>query len=110
VQAREGQFHLRLDAHHARHRASGIRCLPGQVLQQRSLAHARVTAHYQSPALTGPDRGDEPVERVAFAAPARQPRRPAAPRQGRQTAGVVDRLWPRLGHAGQLHAVISVLI
>ena len=71
MQAREGQLHLRLHAHRARHLAP--QCALGQVIKQRSLAHARVAAHHQGPALAAPDRRDKPVQRVAFAAPVRQP-------------------------------------
>ena len=71
MQAREGQFHLRLHAHHACHPAPSR--LPGQVTQERGLTYARVTAHHQGLALATPDRIDEPVQRVAFAAPVREP-------------------------------------
>jgi hypothetical protein len=49
------------------------------VVQQHSLADARLTAYYQGPALTGLDGLDQPVKLVAFAEPVRQPRRPAQP-------------------------------
>ena len=65
MQAGEGQLHLRLHAHRTRHPAPAR--LPGQVVQQHGLAHARVAAHYQGPALAAPDGIDEPVQRVAFA-------------------------------------------
>ena len=71
MQAREGQLHLRLHARRARHPAPAR--LPGHIVQQHRLAHARVAAHHQRPALATPDRIDEPAQRVAFAAPVRQP-------------------------------------
>ena len=46
VQYRERQLHLRLDTHRARHPAAGR--LPGQVLQQRGLAHPGLAAHHES--------------------------------------------------------------
>src|SRR6516225_1204956 len=46
----------RLNARRPRHPAS--RGLPGQVVQQRRLAHTRLTAHDQDPALTGPHGTD----------------------------------------------------
>jgi hypothetical protein len=66
----EGELHLRLDTHSTRHPAA--RGVLHQVVQQRRLAHARVTAHHQGPALTGANRVEEPVQHVAFAAPTRQ--------------------------------------
>ena len=63
MQAGEGQLHLRLDAQRAHHPAA--RRLPGQVVQQRGLAHARLAADHQHPALTGPDGLDEPAERAS---------------------------------------------
>ena len=41
------------------------------------VAHARIAAHHQGAALTGPDRVDEPAERVAFGPPVHQPRHSA---------------------------------
>ena len=38
-----------------------------------------IAAHHQRPALTSPDRDDEPVERIAFAAPVHQSGRTALP-------------------------------
>ncbi len=72
MQPGEGQLHLRLHAHRARHPASFLGGLPGQVVEQDGLAHARVTADHQAPALAGPDRIDEPVELAAFAVPVGQ--------------------------------------
>ena len=72
MQPREGQLHLRLDPGRPRHPAS-VRP-SGQVVQQRGLADARVAAHHQHPALTGPDRADQPVQHVALAVTAGQPR------------------------------------
>ena len=66
MQSREGQFHLRLHACRARHPAPRTRRPPGQVIHQYGLTHARIAAHHQGPALTGPDRVDQPVERIAF--------------------------------------------
>jgi hypothetical protein len=47
--------------------------MPGQIVQQRRLAHARLTGHDQRPALTGANSIDQPVQHVALAASARQP-------------------------------------
>jgi hypothetical protein len=44
--------------------------MPGQVVQQHGLAHSRLAAEHQYPALTGPDSVDEPVERPHFGGPA----------------------------------------
>src|SRR5215831_8411275 len=71
MQARERQLHFGLHAYRARHPAPSR--LPGHVTQQHGLAHARVAAHHQAPALARPDRLDKPVEHLAFAAPVRQP-------------------------------------
>jgi hypothetical protein len=70
MQCRERQLHLRLHARCPRHQAS--RRPPGQVVQQHGLAHARLTAHHQGPALTGPHADNEPVKHATFAEPARQ--------------------------------------
>ena len=71
LQPGERQLHLRLDAGGTHHPA--VRRLPGDVVQQRRLAHARLADHHQRPALTRPDGIDQPVQHAAFAAPARQP-------------------------------------
>jgi hypothetical protein len=73
MQPGEGQLHLRPNPDSPRHPASArpVR----QVVQQHRLAHARIAAHHQHPALTGPDRVDQPVEHVTFAVPVGQPRR-----------------------------------
>jgi len=63
-----GEFHLRLDTHSTRHPAA--RRLLDQVVQQRHLAHARLAPHHQGPALTDANSFEEPVQLVAFAAPA----------------------------------------
>jgi hypothetical protein len=75
----EGQFHLRLHAGRTRHLAQ--RRPVDEVLEQRGLAHARVAAHHEDPALAALNGIDEPVERVAFGTPVRQVR-PAAPAPG----------------------------
>ena len=69
MQPGEGKLHLRLDTSGPHHTAA--RRLLDHVLQQRRLAHARFAAHHQRPALTRANSFDEPVEHVAFAAPAR---------------------------------------
>ena len=91
VQPGERQFHLRLDAGGAHHPAAGR--VPGQVVEQRRLAHARLAVHHQGPALTGADRLHQPVEHLhtrcigrsvpgctatsaSFRAAAREPRYP----------------------------------
>ena len=66
----EGQGHLGLHARRARHPAPGGRGPRGQVVQQRGLAHARVTADHQGAAPAALDRLDEPVEGGAFGVPA----------------------------------------
>ena len=80
MQPGEGQFHLRLHPGRPHHPAS-VR-LPGQVIKQHRLAHARVAVQHEHPALAGPDRAEEAVEPAAFTVPAgrlrRAPRRCAA--------------------------------
>jgi hypothetical protein len=44
--------------------------MPGQIVLQRRLAHARLTGHDQRPALTGANSIDQPVQHVALAASA----------------------------------------
>jgi hypothetical protein len=70
MQPGERQLHLRLDTRGDRHPAA--RRLPGQVSQQRCLAHARLATYHQSLALTHPDRRQEPVQHVTFGAMAQQ--------------------------------------
>ena len=70
VQPGEGQLHLRLHAGRAGHPAP--RRAPGQVLQQDGLAHARLPAHYQGPALTTPHAVHEPVQDPALGVPVGQ--------------------------------------
>ena len=77
MQPRERQLHFRLHAHGTRYPATRTRRPSGQVIQQHGLAHARVTAYYQRPALTGPDRVDKPVQRAALGTPVRHARRAA---------------------------------
>jgi hypothetical protein len=68
MQPGERELHLRLDTCGARHTAA--RRLRDQVVQQGRLAHARFAAHHQRPALARANRFDEPIEYVAFPAPA----------------------------------------
>ena len=77
MQPGEGQLHLRLHAGRPRYPASARPF--GQVVQQHRLAHARVAAHHQHPALAGPDRVDQPVQHVALAVAVGQPRRTTRP-------------------------------
>jgi hypothetical protein len=77
MQPRERQLHLRLQSRRARYPATTR--LPGQVVQQHGLAHARVAAHHQRTAMPGLDRLDQPVQRIPFAAPVRQSHRAAPP-------------------------------
>jgi hypothetical protein len=65
-----GELHLRLDTHSSRHPAA--RGVLDQVVEQCRLAHARLPAHHQGPALTGANRVVVPVLDAAFAAPAPQ--------------------------------------
>jgi hypothetical protein len=67
----ERQLHLRLHTRSTGHTAA--RRLLDQVVQQRRLAHARLAAHHQRPALTRANSFDQPVEHVPFAAPALEP-------------------------------------
>jgi hypothetical protein len=53
------------------------------VVQQRRLAHAWFATHHQDPALSRADSVDEPVEHVAFPAPARELRRASRERRKR---------------------------
>jgi hypothetical protein len=68
MQTGERELHLRLDARHVHDPAA--RCLPGQVIQQRRFAHARLAAQHQHPAFTRPDRRDQVGQRAHLAAPA----------------------------------------
>src|SRR6476469_5418677 len=76
MQPGEGKLHLRLNAGGA-HDPKSWRLLDG-VLQKRRLAHARLAPHHERPAFARPDGLDEPVEYIAFAAPAGQRGRAAA--------------------------------
>ena len=73
MQPGEGQLHLRLDPHRAHHPAA--RRLPGQVVQQRCLAHPRLTADHQHAALAGPHGLDDAAESAHLAAGPSAPRR-----------------------------------
>jgi hypothetical protein len=46
--------------------------VPGQVLQQRGLAGARLAVYHQRPALTSADSLDQPVKHAALGATAGQ--------------------------------------
>jgi hypothetical protein len=97
VQHRERQLHLRLDTHRAHHPAA--RRLPGQVLQQRSLAHPRLAAHHQSAAFTRPHRRHQPVEHAALGAATGQLRH--RPRPGKSAGTRTEPTLPRGQHIGQ---------
>ena len=77
MQSGKGQLHLRLNASRPRYPASPR--LLGQVVQQHRLAHTRVAAHHQHPALTGPDRAGQAVQHVTLAVAVGQPRRATRP-------------------------------
>ena len=79
LQRGEREFHLRLDTRSPRYAAIRRRP-PGQVVQQRCLAHTRLVAHHKCSALTRPDSIDQPVQHAALAAPARQARRASSDR------------------------------
>ena len=79
MEPREYQLHFGLHAYGTLYPATRTRGLSGQVVQQHGLAHARVTAHYQRPALTGADRVHEPVQRAALGTPVRHGSRTALP-------------------------------
>ena len=64
VQRRERQLHLRLDAPRVCYPAA--RRLPGQVLQQRGLAHPRLAVHHESAAFTRTHSRHQSAEHVAF--------------------------------------------
>jgi hypothetical protein len=66
----EGELHLRLDTGGARHPAA--RRLPDQVVQQGRLAHTRLPADHQRPALTPTHRVQEPLQQAAFGPPTPQ--------------------------------------
>jgi hypothetical protein len=70
MQDGERELHLRLDTRGARH--TEARRVFDDVVQQRRLAYAGFSAYYQCPALPRPNSSDQPVEHVAFAAPAGQ--------------------------------------
>ena len=71
VQPGEGQLHLRLDTRRVRNPET-LGAVE-QILHQRGLAHTRIAAHHQRPALPGPDGLEEPVEHLALDATVRQP-------------------------------------
>jgi hypothetical protein len=79
MQAGEGQLHLRLDPDRA-HYLAARRRRSGQLVQQRGLAHARLTADHQHPALSGPDRLDDPAQGADLATAAPQGRGASSPR------------------------------
>ena len=66
MQPGERQLHLRLDAR-GTHDLSARR-IPGQVVQQRCLAHTRLAGYHQRPALTRPDSINQAVQHLAFEA------------------------------------------
>ncbi len=70
MQAGEGQLHLGLHASGPRHPA--IVSPLGQITQQGALAHARIPAYDQRPALPRLDRIDQAVEHVPFPVPVGQ--------------------------------------
>jgi hypothetical protein len=73
MQAGEGEFHLGLHTGRAHDAAAARARLVGDVLQQRRLADVRGATDNDRAALAGADRIDHSVERVAFAASAREP-------------------------------------
>ncbi len=68
IQPGERESHLGLHARGTRDAASS-RAVQ-QVLQQRGLAHARLAAHHQDPALSRPHRRHEIVQHAQLGAPA----------------------------------------
>ena len=76
MQPGEGELHLRLDAGGTHHATT--RRVVDRVVQERRLAHPRLAAQHQCPALARAHGVDEAVEHVAFAAPAREPCRPSS--------------------------------
>ena len=60
LQPGERQLHLGLDACGTDHPAA--RRVPGNVVQQRALAHSRFAGQHQRLALARPDRADQPAE------------------------------------------------
>jgi hypothetical protein len=90
MQAGERQFHFRLHARRALDPAALAGAPAGQVLQQCGLAHARVTAYHQRPAVTGPDPGDKPVQYAALGMAVRQWSRaaPAAAAHGHSSTRI----------------------
>jgi hypothetical protein len=71
VEPGERQLHVGLDAGRSRDAASG-RALH-QVLQQRGLADPRLAAQDQHLTLARPHARQQPIQRLALAAPATQP-------------------------------------
>jgi hypothetical protein len=61
-------LHLGPHTRRARHHLTRRRPL-NHVLQQGGLAHPRLPAHHQRPALTGANRLQQPIQRLALAAP-----------------------------------------
>ena len=74
MQPGEGQLHFGLHAGRTHYPASRTRGPAGQVVKQHGLAYARLAAHHQGLAFTGPHPGHEPVKHATFAEPAGQPR------------------------------------
>src|SRR5918992_3098856 len=65
------ELHLGLDAHRSDNATP--RRAPEQVLQQRGLADARLTAQDQNRPLRSPGTGNQPIQRLALAAPTTEP-------------------------------------
>jgi hypothetical protein len=70
VQSRERQLHLRLHARRPRNAAP--RRLPGDVVEQRRLAHAGFAAQDEHTTLARPHSRHQAIEQLALAAPAAQ--------------------------------------
>ena len=89
------QLHLRFDPGRMRYPAA--RRLLAQVVQQGRLAHARLAAYHEGVALASTYRVQEPVQHVAFPAPAQQLRGTLS--LTGWSVSVWDRHYARLQHA-----------
>jgi len=69
MQPGEGELDFGLHARRTYHPAA----LPVQLVKQRGLAHARLAAHHQHPALTGPYGRDQAGQHASLGTPVPQP-------------------------------------
>ncbi len=80
MQPAVGELHLGLDANRTRDAATFG--MLGQIIEERGLAHARLTAEHDDSALPGPSVGQELVERLALRLPPQESDRTVSPIEG----------------------------